>query len=118
MVAPRSVSTLCTVVYQGSFLYGEGRHHKYDIAKLLALYHRILSSLHVLIAADLSTNREGLETWAILIDLAGSDAVLAGGAAIADKLYSQRYIHNLKESLDAPQFNCKYTAQSPERDLD
>lgn len=61
------------------------------IAKLLGLY-RILGSLHVLGAAELSTNREGLETWAVPIELAGSDAVLAGDAAIADELHSQRFI--------------------------
>lgn len=71
------------MMYQGSFLHGEGCHHKYDIAKLLALY-RILSSLHVPSASESSTTREGFETWVILIDLAGSHAVLAGGAAIAD----------------------------------
>lgn len=82
-------------------LYGDGRHDKYDIAKLLGLY-RMLSSLHGLGAAELSTNREGLETWAILIDLAGSDAVLTGAAAIADGLHSQKFIQ--KESPDALQF--------------
>lgn len=73
----------------GEFAFCHGTSEEgaqYDVAKLLALY-RILSSL-LLLAADLSTNREGLETGAILIDLAGSDAVLAGGAAIADRLYS------------------------------